>query len=385
MSGHRKSLHIAACGAMFVYAVSVVAMPICLLQMKADLGFQLTGGGALEAGRTVLLLAMLLISGWAAMRWGKVRPLAIGLYITGAGLALLSQCHTYTAAMACIMFIGAGSGLVEALVNPLVQDLHPRDAGRYLNITNAFFSFGIMGGTLLMGEALTRGMSWRAIMMALAGASLACGFLFTSARKASLPPSAHSVGHITAILHDRRFWYFGMAMVCAGATEASYTFWSATYVQLHFDELPRAGAFATALFAGSMAVGRLACGKAAHYVSLPRIILASALVGALVAIMPAFVESVGMFYLSLVLAGFSVACFWPTIQAHAAATMEVDSTLLFIFLSCLGIPGYGFISLLMGIIGDAAGLQKSFLIVPGLFLTLAAGMFFAEKSEKRNA
>jgi len=380
MTTHRGSLHVAACGAMFIYAVSVVAMPVCLLQMREDLGFQLTGGGALETGRTALLLAMLLISGWVAMRWGKVQPLAIGLYVTAAGLAMLSQCHAYTTAMACIMFVGAGSGLVEALVNPLVQDLHPKDAGRYLNITNAFFSFGVMGGTLLMGEALTQGATWRAIMLALAVASLCCGLLFTSSRKAALPASAHSAGHIAAILLRRRFWFFGVAMVCAGATEAAYTFWSASYVQLHFDQLPRAGAAATALFAGAMAFGRLASGKAAHYVPLPRIILASALLGAVVAVMPPFVESVWMFYLSLVLAGLSVACFWPTIQAHAAATMDVDSTLLFIFLSCLGIPGYGLISLVMGIIGDAAGLQWSFWVVPALFLLLAAGMIGAEKT-----
>lgn len=86
-----------------------------------------------------------------------------------------------------------------------------------------------------------------------------------------------------------------------------------------------------------------------------------------------------MFYLSLVLAGLSVACFWPSLQAHAAATMEVDSTLLFIYLSCLGIPGYGFISFIMGAVGDAYGLQRSFLLVPVLFLVLAAALAAAER------
>lgn len=277
---------------MVVYAVSIVVMPVCLLAMKEDLGFHLTGGGALEVARTVLLLATLLVSGWVAMRWGKVRPLSLGLYTAAIGLVLLSRCQSYATAVACLMLVGAGSGLVEALINPLVQDLHPRNAGPYLNTVNAFFSLGVLGGALAIGEALTWGVHWRTVMLALALVCFACGLLFSSVRRAALPGSNHSAGHIAAILRNRRFWCFGVAMVCAGATEAAYTFWSASYVQIHFESLPRAGAIATALFAAGMAVGRFASGKAAHHIALPRIILASALLGAVVAMFPPFVESV---------------------------------------------------------------------------------------------
>ena len=69
-------------------------------------------------------------------------------------------------------------------------------------------------------------------------------------------------------------------------------------------------------------------------------------------------------------AGLSVACFWPSIQAYAADCLTVDHTMLFILLSCAGIPGFGFASWLMGIIGDQVGIRESFLVIPFLFAAL---------------
>lgn len=72
------------------------------------------------------------------------------------------------------------------------------------------------------------------------------------------------------------------------------------------------------------------------------------------------------------LAGVSIACFWPSIQAYAVIRItHLDSTAAFILMSCAGIPGFGLISFIMGIIGDKAGLNKSFFLVPALLAFLA--------------
>jgi fucose permease len=84
------------------------------------------------------------------------------------------------------------------------------------------------------------------------------------------------------------------------------------------------------------------------------------------------VSSVETLYLILFFAGLSAACFWPSIQSYAADCLNVDATMLFILLSCAGIPGIAFISWLMGMIGDAASLRASFAVVPAFFAVLAA-------------
>ena len=46
--------------------------------------------------------------------------------------------------------------------------------------------------------------------------------------------------------------------------------------------------------------------------------------------------------------------------------------MLFILLSCAGIPGCGFFTWLMGCLGDQTGdLRLAFYLVPGCYLTLA--------------
>lgn len=376
-------LDVACCAAMAIYAITVVVTPVCLLEMAEEFGVGLSGGGGLELARTLLLLAMLLACGHVAARFGKVRSLAFACWTVVAGLLLLSVAGDYTQAVLCFMLIGLGSGVLEALINPLVQDLHPVNSGKALNTTNAFFSIGVLVGALSAGELLTRGASWRTIFQGLALAAAALAVLFHAGRRTPLPGSSAGWSHVADILMRPRFWWLGLSMLCAGATESAFTFWSASYTRLQFHASPRAGAVATALFAGGMAVGRLLTGHVATHDMLRRVILLSACGGMLVSIAVFLVESAALFYGVLLFAGLSVACFWPSIQAFAAQELPVDSTLLFILLSCFGIPGFGLAGWVMGLVGDRWGLGASFMLVPGLFALLAAAILAEQWVSRR--
>jgi fucose permease len=48
-------------------------------------------------------------------------------------------------------------------------------------------------------------------------------------------------------------------------------------------------------------------------------------------------------------------------------------------LSCAGIPGCGFFSWLMGVVGDATSLRKSLLLVPACFFLVALLSFLERK------
>ena len=49
------------------------------------------------------------------------------------------------------------------------------------------------------------------------------------------------------------------------------------------------------------------------------------------------------------LAGLGIACLWPSLQSYAADCIHHDHTMLFILLSCGGIPGFALASWAMGI------------------------------------
>ncbi|MFW5744868.1 MAG: MFS transporter, partial [Spirochaetota bacterium] len=266
------------------------------------------------------------------------------------------------------------------------QDAHADDSGRYLNIVNAFFSVGVLTSVIVVGDLLTRGVSWRILIGAIGLLASGCGAFFLAVREpapgpghtgASADAGARLTGtwhHARAIVREPAFWLFSVAMFCGGGAEGAFTFWSASYIQIHFDALARAGALGTAAFAAGMVAGRLGFGRFVPQRGLRALIIASALTGVAASLGAWAIDSAVGFYAIVFVAGLSIACFWPSIQSHAAAVVPLDSTMLFILLSCAGIPGFGLTSWVMGLIAESYGLRASLLVIPGLLALLALVM-----------
>jgi fucose permease len=384
-------LDYAAALGMFTYASSVVATPIILLRIADELAFGLAGGGGIEAVRAGFLMAILVASGFAAARFGKTRSLGAGGLILATGLFGYALAPSYVVVLGAIVLVGLGGGILEALLNPLVQDEHPGDSGRYLNITNAFFSVGILTSVLVVGDLLTRGVSWRLLLAGLGVVALVAGLLFflfdhehgrhkQDSGNGTVDPDIPVWNHAREIFRDRRFWLFAVAMFAGGGAEGAFTFWSASYVQLDFGALPRGGAFATASFAGGMVVGRLASGHFVPQDKLHILIIASAVLGVGVSLGAWAVSGLVAFIAVVFTAGLTIACFWPSIQSYAAAQMGGDSTMLFILLSVGGIPGFGLSSFIMGIIAESYGLRTSLLVIPLLLTILAVVMVISRRT-----
>ena len=85
-----------------------------------------------------------------------------------------------------------------------------------------------------------------------------------------------------------------------------------------------------------------------------------------------------LFLALLFVAGVATAPFWPSIQSYATDRMpKNDTTMLFVLLSCAGVPGCGLFTWLMGVIGDRTGsLTNAFYLVPLCFFSLAALIAF---------
>src|SRR5690606_35900183 len=143
-----------------------------------------------------------------------------------------------------------------ALINPLVQELHPEDSGRYLNLINAFWSIGVLLTMLGTGDALSREVSWRTIMATLGGVSFVAGILFLVLRRTLREKPRVSMISVLqekkAILRSPRFWLFSAMMFLGGSAEGAFTYWSASLMQLQYGAMPRAAGVGVALFAAGM-------------------------------------------------------------------------------------------------------------------------------------
>jgi fucose permease len=178
-------------------------------------------------------------------------------------------------------------------------------------------------------------------------------------------------GDLREIVRSGRFWVFMAAMFLGGGVEMGFTFWSASYIQLRFGASAAAGGFGAACFAGGMILGRFAFGHWVAQRHLKRLIILSALAGMVVGAVFPFVDRIWAVHATLLFCGIAVACFWPSIQSYSVDCLRMDPTMIFILLSCGGIPGCAAVSWSMGRIGDAKDLRTAFLLLPPLFLCLA--------------
>lgn len=364
----------AACATAFLaYSASAVITPVSLMTLAHELDFSLFYGGLIESVRTALIVIALLFSGLAAARWGKGRSLGLGSVALGVGLLGYAITPGYGVLLLAIAVLGVGGGVIEALVNPMIQDLHPLNSGRYLNILNGFWSAGVLATVLVGGDLLTRGVSWRWITAGLGAFCLAVGAFFFALQRHSLPEGGTHVDVLhrkLTVLRNPRFRLFWVAMFLAAGVEGAFTFWTAAYIQVQFAAAPRAGGIGTAFFAAGMMVGRFGFGWLVGQHHLRRLILISATCGLVISFAVPMTQSFAQLCMLLFMAGLSIACFWPSIQSYAADRIDADSTSLFIMLSCGGIPGISMMAWLMGWIGDSAGLWWSFQLIPIGFLLL---------------
>ena len=347
-----------------VYACSATITPIALLVLLKEFAFDLGSAGILELSRSLLIVFALLLSGFIAGRFGKARSLAFSCAVLSCGLLLYAFAPHIGVVFLALAIVGFGGGIIEGLINPLVQDQHPDDSARYLNVVNGFWSVGVLLTMLLGGKALTYGLSWRLLLVFLAIFSLVAAvvyWLFAHQERNREPqPFASLARQFTSVCRDRLFWVFWLLMFLAGGAEGALTFWGVSYLQLEFQVSEQIGALAIAgLFVG-MVMGRFLFGI---LISQQRLLLAMALSSTLGAAMVSLIPyASALWTVSIIFAfaGLGIACLWPSLQSYAADCLEQDETMVFILLSCGGIPGYALSAWGMGQIVKYSGFDAAF-------------------------
>lgn len=378
---------LAAFTSFFAYAAGSVVLPVALVSLAQDLGFSLeeggmSEGGALHLGRTLVMMVSMLLCGFIAARWGKRRAMGAAVALMGLGVMLCAVAPFYGVLFVALMIAGLGEGVIEGLATPFVEALHPEEPGRYINFAHSFWSVGVFVTVLATGGLISLGVSWRVLVgaAALFAFVAAAITLLPVSRERAYPEHPEAIhwktvwGHAHELIRTRRFWLFFAAMFVAGGGEFCLTFWCASYIQLSFLNAAWAGGVGTACFAGGMFLGRTGWGYLIKQHQLNYLIFWSALVGTAVTCLFPFLTNLWVFFGLLFVAGIAVAPYWPSVQSYSADRMpQTDTTMLYILLSCAGIPGCGVFAWLMGYLGDQTGdLRAAFWLIPACFLTLAA-------------
>ncbi len=388
----------AAFWSFFCYAGCSLSIPVALVTMARALGFPLESGGMgaggmLQVVRSASMVAAMLGCGFAAGRFGKRRTLGWAVALMGSGVVLCALANSYLPLLLALLAAGLGGGVLEGIGTPFVETLHRREPGRYVNIAHSFWSVGIFCCVLGVGALLAWGVSWRIVV---AGSGLLCvipvwlllnerGVRRRYPEEASGLSYADVVRRSAAIARSPHFWWFFFIMFLAGGVEFGLTFWVASFIQLDFSAGAWAGGVGTAMLAAGMFCGRYGSGVLVRQHRLRRLVVGCALAGLPVTVAMLLVGPgmLGVLFALLFLAGICVGPFWPAIQVYCTDRLpQLDSTLIYIYLSCAGIPGCGFFTWLMGAIADRWSLRAAFLLEP-LTLALLAAALVAEGSSRR--
>ena len=376
----------AAYSAFVMYSVCSFSIPLLIVSIGKELNFPLDGGGmsyggALHMIRCAAMMITLLLCGWIASFMGKRITMGTSILLIGAGILFCAFSQAYWMLLPCLLLAGLGEGVCEGIATPFVQDLHPDAPERYVNIAHSFWSVGTVLAVLLSGGLVMLGVNWRLILgvMGLLTLLASLGFLWKENPASPYPGTDEKIDFpalfkkSAAIIKVPRFWRCCLAMFFGAGAEFGLTFWAAAYLELHLNTSAWIAGLGTGTIAFGMFAGRTFFGYFAKPGMLRYILLATASgtipVTLLLAwlhpgIMPPGLLFTVLFVL-LFLAGIGISPYWPTMQVYGVNRMpQLDSTLLYVYFSAMGVPGCGFFTWLMGAVGDRWGLTGAILVVP---------------------
>ena len=368
------------------YAVCSLIIPVVLVEVAQDLNFDLdkggmSAGGILQLGRSATMVGAMLVCGMLGTRFGLRRSLGAAAVFMALGITLAAMSQWYWMLLVVLIIAGIGEGLVEGLATPFIGELHKdNEPGRYINFTHGFWSVGIFVCIPLLGWLLGCNVSWRWLCLAVALVALIPAvMLFVPGKKRM--DNLEGVGRFDGagalskawdILKNRQFWVFFAAMFFAGGGEFGVTFWCASLLRLEYNASPFVGSLAAAVFSAGMMIARTGSGLLISQKNLPRLVMITALIGAVLSCFFYNINGLVPVMILLFFVGLASAPFWPSVQSYSVDRLsELDSTTLYILLSCAGVPGCGVLSVVMGKAGDLWGLRAAFLIVPLCYIILA--------------
>ena len=350
---------------LLVFAATSTLDAVSLKHIGTDLEIGFALKGVLAPTRALILALSTFLIGCLADRFGKRPFLCGGLLIVSLALFSISRSSGYGGLVGGMMVLGMGLGSLEALVSPLVAELHPRQVGTHMNVLHAFFPAGAVVASLIVGKALDAGVNWRTpfAVTAVPAALLAVMFLAARYPEHGAGPQVATL-QVRKLLTDRTFWLLALAMALTAGAEGSLIFWSPNFIQHEYGVPAMVGAWGLTSYCIAMAAGRFGTGAVARLVPLDWLMVALAFLMALATLALAVVDNLVASMVLLGLAGLFVACFWPSILALATDRIARRSARLLAMLAVAGIAGLGVMPLAIGMLAERFGLRVGLAIVP---------------------
>jgi len=219
------------------YGFGVYLFPVVLPQMKHDIGFDYAQAGYITAARQLANVAMALLSGLAAARFGAARIVLVATVLSAmdlAGLAFANNTWMMGAALVRLNACAAATWVpMMALIAPLIDERHRAKA---IGVIGSGTNYGVLLNGLMV-PALLASWGWRSVWLVTAVLTIMLsgvivlvfarlGHLQISPPRVTPPRQAKRLG-LRRMLARPFLLVYAMALLCGFAGVPFITYFSA--------------------------------------------------------------------------------------------------------------------------------------------------------------
>ncbi|MDH4219139.1 MAG: MFS transporter [Candidatus Aminicenantes bacterium] len=304
-----------ACAGMFVFGIVMAILGAIMPSLFERIQFNKSEAGNLFFYMNLAMLVMSLVFGPIVDRFGFKLFLIFSSLLVVLSLFLFTSASTYIVILTAAVILGFGGGGLNGGTNALTSDIHPEKRSSALNLLGIFFGFGALTMPFLIGALLEK-TGLENILILAAALSLLPFFLFLIF---SFPKPKHEQGfplsQAAHVVKNPLLWLCGFLLFFQSGNEFTVGGWISTYLHESFGLTAKTASFILAGYWASIMGGRLASSKVVKVLRNETLVLLSAMVSLIAALLivaspSSFLASVGSIGIGL---GF--AAIFPTTLA----------------------------------------------------------------------
>lgn len=237
-----------------------------------------------------------------------------------------------------VMIYGAGGGLLEVLVSPVVEACPTDNKEKAMSMLHSFYCWGHVGVVLIstIFFVLLGVENWKMLALLWAVVPLVNMIAFFKVPIVPLVKENEGIPFRT-LIGKKIFWIFMILMVCAGAGEQAVSQWASAFAEEGLKVKKAVGDLAGPMFfAAMMGTSRALYGKYGEKIDLQKMMTYSGILCIVSYFLISLSPNPVLGLMGCGICGLSVGIMWPGTFSMASASMRGGGTAMFAFLALAG-------------------------------------------------
>jgi fucose permease len=376
-----RSLLALAHAGMFTFGLVMALIGAIVPTLTGTLALTLGNVGTLFLAMNAAMLLASFLVGLVMDRGGLQLPLVGGAWLVAAALVLIGRAPSYAGLLPAVACLGFGGGALNTVTNTLVADLHddPARKAAALNLLGVFFGFGALVLPLSIG-ALT---SWVGVPSLLFTAAVLAAALGVFAATRKFPPPKQR--HEWPLAQLRRFAVHPLVRVAAvllflqSGNEFLLSGYTASFLARDMRLTVAAASYALAAYWAAIMLARAVLSRVLLHVSAPLVVVVSALLGAVGAVVTGLAPGPAVAIGGALLTAVALAGVFPSALGCVGARFGDHSGTVFGILFTAALCGGMTIPWVAGHLAEAQGLRWAFGLAAANSVGVAAAMLLARR------